>query len=169
MTIRKVTATSTGLTAGAYVSGQTMGNRLTFTPAVDFNEGVGIIRAVNIFDASASLIGAFELHLFAGDVTFGTDKAVPTLSDADLNNFGLGFILFNAATDTSVLPNNLVINQSVNKIIKPAASNVAAGTNTADGLRITGHLLARSAPAGFLAATDIKIDLYIQSSVTMER
>lgn len=85
-----VTATSSGLTTATtgYTDGDVLGDELSW----DVGSDKGIIIGAVLTDES-DIIGAVDLYLFDRAVTFGTDNAAPSISDADLL-FALGVIQF---------------------------------------------------------------------------
>ena len=166
MTLRKISVTSGGLTNAAYATGEVMGNRFAFGSVNDWPNGFGCIRAVSVIDDSATLTGNFELHLYSAAVVFGTDNNVPTLSDAENKAAFVGIIPFVAATDGFVLPNQInYTKQNLGIFFVPNAAQVPAVVPPGDGTSLSGYLLTRSTPAGFPAATNIQIDLLIETGL----
>lgn len=86
-----VTATSSGLTTAttAYSDGDTLGALMSWDMGT---ASYGLILGAVITDES-DIIGPVDVFLFDRSVTFGTDNAAPSISDADAI-FGLGVIQF---------------------------------------------------------------------------
>ena len=86
-----VSATSSGLTIAttAYTDGDTLGALMSWDMG---SNTYGLILGAVITDES-DIIGAVDLFLFDRSVTFGTDNAAPSISDADLL-FSVGMIEF---------------------------------------------------------------------------
>lgn len=86
-----VTTVSSGLTIAttSYTDGDVLGALMQWDMGT---AAYGLILGAVITDES-DIIGAVDLFLFDRSVTFGTDNAAPSISDAD-NIFSLGMIEF---------------------------------------------------------------------------
>lgn len=137
-----VTATSSGLTTAttAYSDGDTLGALMSWNLGAD----KGLIIGAVLTDA-ADVIGAVDLYLFDRSVTFGTDNAAPSISDAD-TLFSLGVISFPYPSDLGGARM-----ASVDSISVPYDANAST--------TIYGALVTRSAHTFFGAATNVQVRL----------
>lgn len=76
--------TSSGLTTATtnYTTGDTVGAGWTFTGMATASGGHGVITGVALID-EGDVVEGLALWFFSGSVTFGTDNAAPSISDAD--------------------------------------------------------------------------------------
>lgn len=130
-----VTATSSGLTilTTAYSDGDVLGALLQWDMGTN---AYGLILGAVLTDES-DIIGAVDLFLYDRSVTFGTDNAAPSISDAD-NIFALGSIAFPFPKDVGGARMS-----SIDSIALPVQAN-------ASGI-IYGGLVTRSAHTFFSA------------------
>lgn len=144
-----VTATSSGLTTAttAYTDGDIAGAEMSWDMGTNT---YGIILGAQIVDAS-DVIGAVDLFLFDRSVTFGTDNAAPSISDADAL-FTLGLIQFPQALDLGG-----VRMASIDSLAVPVKAN-------ASGI-VFGRLVTRSGHTFFGAATAIQVNLHFTLDV----
>ena len=144
-----VSATSTGLTTAttAYTDGDVVGAEMSFDMGTNT---YGLILGAQLIDA-ADIIGAYDLFLFDRSVTFGTDNAAPSVSDADML-FNIGVINFPYPLDTG--GNRLA---HVDSIALPVKAN-------ASGL-IYGRLVTRSGHTFFAAAGNLQVGLHFSLDV----
>jgi hypothetical protein len=135
-----VSVASAGLTNAAYADGDVLGSLMAFNLVTD----KGIIMGAVMIDAS-DVMGAMDLFLFDRSVTFGTDNAAPSISDADAL-FCLGVIQF-------PYPNDLggARVATVDSLSIPFDANAAT--------TIYGGMVTRSANAAHPVATNIQIRL----------
>lgn len=93
------TQNQSGLTTAttAYTSGDVLGSLLTFTSMARASGGRGRITGAVLLD-DGDIISGVDLFLFSATVTFGTDNAAPSISDADAANC-VGIIQLPAAID----------------------------------------------------------------------
>lgn len=79
---------SSGLTTvtTTYTSGDVLGAGWTLTGMARANGEGGYLKGISIIDRS-DVMAAFRLYGFSAAVTFGTDNATPTISDADMDKF----------------------------------------------------------------------------------
>lgn len=88
---------SAGLTTAStgYSIGDTLGSGWTVANAAKSAGGTGRVRGVSVMDY-ADIVAQLTLFFFQGSVTFGTDNAAPSISDADslkyLGHVPLSFI-----------------------------------------------------------------------------
>lgn len=75
---------SAGLTTGAtpYAAGDVLGNGWEITGAARAAGGTGVVTGAVVVDVADVVVGV-DLYLASGSITFGTDNAAPTVSDAD--------------------------------------------------------------------------------------
>lgn len=144
-----VTATSTGLTTAttAYSDGDVMGAEMQWDMGTNT---YGLILGAQIVDA-ADIIGAVHLYLFDRSVTFGTDNAAPSISDADAL-FTLGSIYFPQPDDLGG-----VRMASIDSLAVPVKAN-------ASGI-IFGRLVTRSAHTFFGAVGNLQVGLHFSLDV----
>lgn len=144
-----VIATSSGLTTATtpYTSGDMLGAALTFSisPAT-----YAYVNGAEIVDL-ADITGAVDLYLFDRSVTFGTDNAAPSISDAD-QLFSRGKLSFPAPDD---LGGSRMA--TLDSLLKQVRAN---GSNT-----IYGYLVTRSDHSFFGAATNIQVVLHTSLDV----
>lgn len=81
---------SSGLTTAstAYAAGDVLGAGWEFTGAARATGGTGTVTGVALLDV-ADVIGGVDLYLAAASITFGTDNAAPSVSDADAAKLGV--------------------------------------------------------------------------------
>lgn len=79
---------SSGLTTAStnYSNGDVLGAGWTIPNAAKASGGTGRVIGVDFRDY-ADILTAAQLYLFQGSVTFGTDNAAPSISDADSLKF----------------------------------------------------------------------------------
>lgn len=155
MTLRRITTTSAGLTTSvtAYTSGDVVGTEFVFANAVgslNISDGSGQIVAVNIIDEGNQL-AACDLVLFSAASTPAADNAPNSWADADIRNY-LGVVKF-ATADMNVSALNRFGTVSISGLGIPFSSTGS----------IFGSLITRSANSFFVAVTDIRISLLINS------
>lgn len=75
---------SSGLTTAttSYAAGDVLGAGWTFTNMARATGGTGRITAASVLD-DGDVMGGIDLYLASGSITFGTDNATPSVSDAD--------------------------------------------------------------------------------------
>lgn len=144
-----VTATSTGLTTSvtAYTDGDVLGAEMQWDMGTNT---YGMILGAQIVDA-ADIIGAVDLFLFDRSVTFGTDNAAPSISDADAL-FTIGAINFPAAYDLGG-----VRVSTIDSLAVPVKAN-------ASGI-IFGRLVTRSGHTFFGAVGNLQVNLHFTLDV----
>lgn len=149
LNLLRVTATSTGLTTAttAYTDGDVLGAEMQFDMGT--NE-YGVVVGAAIHDA-ADIIGAVDLYLFDRSVTFGTDNAAPSISDAD-GLFGLGVIQFPNPSD---LGGNRFA--AIDSLLLPVRAN-ASGLVFARAVTRSGHTF-------FGAVGNLQYDLFFMNDV----
>lgn len=143
LNLLRVPATSTGLTTSttAYTAGDVMGAEMQW----DLGTGPsGLVLAAQLVDA-ADIVGAVDLFLFDRSVTFGTDNAAPSISDADAL-FALGVVEFPAPKDVGG-----VRIAHIDSLSLPVTAN-------ASGI-VYGRLVTRSAHTFFAAAGNLQVSL----------
>lgn len=76
--------TSSGLTTAStnYTNGDVLGAGWTFTSMAAANGGCGRITGAHLLD-KGDVLSAVELWFASATITFGTDNAAPSISDAD--------------------------------------------------------------------------------------
>jgi hypothetical protein len=141
-----VTATSASLTTAttAYTADDTLGALMSWNVTV----AKGLILGAVITDVS-DITGAVDCFLFDRSVTFGTDNAAPSISDAD--------ILFNIGVISFPYPYDLggARVASVDSIAIPYTANAST--------TIYGGLVTRSAHTFFGAATALQVRLLVST------
>lgn len=144
-----VTATSTGLTTAttAYTDGDILGAEMSWDMGTNT---YGLILGAQFIDA-ADITGAVDLFLFDRSVTFGSDNAAPSISDADAL-FSLGLIQFPFPSDLGG-----VRMASIDSLSVPVKAN-------ASGI-IYGRLVTRSAHTFFGAVGNIQVNLHFSLDV----
>lgn len=144
-----VTTASTGLTTAttAYTDGDILGAEMQFDMGTNT---YGLILGAQLAD-KADIIGAVDLFLFDRSVTFGSDNAAPSISDADAL-FGIGYIEFPFPKDLGG-----VRLSSVDSLSLPVKAN-------ASGI-IYGRLVTRSGHTFFGAAGDLQVNLHFSLDV----
>lgn len=73
---------SAGLTNAAYAVGEVLGTGWTFTNAARAAAGAGRLNGITVTDKN-DLITCVQLWFASASITFGSDNAVPSISDAD--------------------------------------------------------------------------------------
>lgn len=138
-----VTATSSGLTTSttAYTDGDVMGAEMSW----NLGSALGLISGAVLTDV-ADVVGAVDLFLFDRSVSFGTDNAGPSISDADAL-FSIGVIQFPYPYDQG---GNRVA--SIDSIALPWTANAST--------TIYGRMVTRSGHTFFGAATNIQVRLF---------
>lgn len=146
-----VTTTSSGLTTAttSYSDGDTVGALFQWDMGT---ASYGLILGAVLTDES-DIVGAMDLFLYDRSVTFGTDNAAPSISDAD-NIFSLGVIEFPFPKDLGGCRMS-----SIDSLSIPVQAN-------ASGI-IYGGLVTRSAHTFFSAggADSINIRLLFSTDV----
>lgn len=138
-----IAATSSGLTTAttAYAAGDTLGALMSW----DMGDQDGLIVSAVLTDIS-DVIGAVDLYLFNASVTFGTDNAAPTISDADVIKC-IGKIEFPTPDDLGA--NRVAV-----------VDSLSIGWHAASGTTIYGGLVTRTANAVFAdGATSLQVRL----------
>lgn len=81
---------SSGLTTAttSYSVGDVLGTGWSFTGAARANGGTGRVIGAVLLDAG-DVIAGVDLYLSAASITFGTDNAAPSVSDADAAKLGM--------------------------------------------------------------------------------
>ncbi|MBP6728224.1 MAG: hypothetical protein KA129_01275 [Microthrixaceae bacterium] len=144
-----VSATSSGLTTAttSYADGDVVGAEMSW----DMGSGsYGVILGAQLI-SKADIIGAFDLFLFDRSVTFGSDNAAPSISDADAL-FNIGCISFPYPFDVGGARI-----AHIDSLALPVKAN-------ASGL-IYGRLVTRSAHTFFGAAGDLQVNLHFSLDV----
>lgn len=144
-----ISTTSSGLTTAttAYTDGDILGAEMTFDMGTNT---YGLILGAQITDVS-DVIGAVDLFLFDRSVTFGSDNAAPSISDADVL-FTLGVINFPYPYD---LGGNRM--SSIDSLAVPVKANASG--------QIFGRLVTRSGHTFFGAATALQVNLHFSLDV----
>lgn len=144
-----VTTASTGLTTAttAYTDGDVVGAEMAFDMGTNT---YGVILGATLVD-KADITGAVDLFLFDRTVTFGTDNAAPSISDADAL-FTLGVISFPYPSDLGG-----VRMASIDSLALPVKAN-------ASGI-VYGRLVTRSGHTFFGAAGDLQVGLHFSLDV----
>jgi hypothetical protein len=148
LNIVNVTATSSGLTTAttAYTDGDTLGTLMSWNLTND----KGIITNAVLTDVG-DVVGAVDLFLFDRSVTFGTDNAAPSISDADIL-FSLGVISFPFPYD-------------LGGARVAAIDSLAIGYDANASTTIYGGLVTRSGHTFFGAATNLQVRLIASGDV----
>ena len=147
LNLLKVEATSAGLTNAAYAVGEVLGNEMQW----DMGTGTyGLVVSAKLTD-TADVIGAVDLYLFDRSVTFGTDNAVPSISDADVL-FYLGKISFPTPDDLGGC--RVAAVDSIGLGVKANASGI-----------VYGRMVTFTANAAIPSATAIQVDLVFSLDV----
>lgn len=151
-----VSATPT-IDTSAYASGELVGGKLTFTPAVKQSTSTGYVVSVRMTDKAAQAID-FELILFAenpSNTTF-TDQAAFDLHDSDIAKVVAVVALDSSSTNYAYADNSI---HYVGNLVVPIrgldTSATPQGTKT-----IYGALISRGAPT-FATTGDVTITLGI--------
>jgi len=131
----------------AYTDGDILGTEMQWDMGTNT---YGLILGAQLVDKS-DIVGAVDLFLFDRSVTFGTDNAAPSISDADAL-FTLGVISFPYPYDLGG-----VRVSHIDSIALPVKAN-------ASGI-IFGRMVTRSAHTFFGNATDIQINLFFSLDV----
>lgn len=144
-----VTTASSGLTTAttAYTDGDILGAEMQFDMGTNT---YGLILGAQLAD-KADVIGAADLFLFDRSVTFGTDNAAPSVSDAD-SLFCIGVIEFPYPKDVGGA--RLA---SIDSLAVPVKAN-------ASGI-IYGRLVTRMGHTFFGAAGDLQVNLHFSIDV----
>lgn len=144
-----ISTASSGLTTAttAYTDGDILGAEMQFDMGTNT---YGIVLGAQVVD-KADITGAVDLFLFDRSVTFGTDNAAPSISDADAL-FSLGYIELPYPKDLGG-----VRVSSIDSLSLPVKAN-------ASGI-IYGRLVTRSGHTFFGAATDIQVNLHFSTDV----
>ena len=138
---------SSGLTTAttAYSAGDVLGAGWSFAGAARAAGGTGRVTGAVLLDVADVVLGV-DLHLSAASITFGTDNAAPSVSDADAAK--LGAILGLAAVDVGGARIAQAYNLSVPYVCDATTLYVYARTRD-------GHSF-------FGAATDLKLRLFFE-------
>lgn len=138
-----VLATSTGLTTAttAYTAGDVLGAEMSW----NLGAANGITGSAELVDKS-DITGSIFLHLFDRSVTFGTDNAAPSISDADAL-FYIGTIEFPQPYDLGGV--RVVSIDSIGRLWRANASTTIYGRMVTQ----TGHTF-------FGAVGDIQVYLH---------
>lgn len=150
LNLDEIVVASTGLTVAstAYTDGDILGAEMTFL--LPSSATRAIVISASLVD-KADITGAVDLFLFDRAVTFGTDNAAPSISDADLL-FNLGIIEFPYPKDVGGA--RLTTIDSLALVVKANASS-----------NIYGRLVTRSGHTFFGAAGDLQVRLAISKDV----
>lgn len=138
---------SSGLTiaATAYSANDVLGAGWEVTNAARAAGGTGKVRGVALVDV-ADIIGATQLHFFTGSVTFGTDNAAPSISDADAAKW-IGSV--------AVAPIDL-------GGVRVAGQESMAMMYTCDATSLYVYAVTLSGHTFFGAATDLKLRILLE-------
>jgi len=141
----------------AYATGELIGGKLTFTPAVRTNVGTGYVISVTMSDLASQAVD-FELVLFNANptATTFTDQAAFDIADADLTKVVAVIPLTSSGTNHAYADNS--VHYSGNLAL-PVRGYNASGTPTVTNT-IYGALVARGAPT-FATSGDVTITLGI--------
>lgn len=145
-----ITVTSTGLTTAstAYTDGDTLGAQMTFT--IPSSKTDCLIMGAVLTD-KADVIGAVDLYLHDTSVTFGTDNAAPSISDAD-NLLALPTLTFPSATDLGGARRSTI-------------DSIAVPMHAVGSSQFFGTMVTRSGHTFFGAVGDLQVRLFISVDV----
>ena len=151
-----VSATPTVDTA-AYATGELVGGKLTFTPAVRSSTGTGYVVSVIMADKAAQAVD-FDLVLFRenpSSTTF-TDQAAFDVADADLTKV-IAVVDLDSSSSAKAFADNSV--HYVGNLVLPVQGYDSSATPTVTKT-IYGALVSRGAPT-FATSGDVTITLGI--------